>query len=193
MARVTKTVPERRQEIIDTARELFAKNGFEKTQVSDIVEKMGVAQGLVYHYFKSKKEILYGVIDEIAKERQESIEKAFGEAEGTALQRLDIFLHLKLYTNGFEKLIPGVRSDAAIVDYCSKKVTENAMPLLLKLIEQGNEDGSWICAFPEDAACFLLRGVSGFFEISEATVVQPEKKEVLASIIARVLNSSPIE
>ena len=64
MARITKPPEERRKEFVDTAREFFIENGYEKTQMIDITKKLNVAAGTIYHYFKSKTELLYAVIDE---------------------------------------------------------------------------------------------------------------------------------
>lgn len=189
MARITKTVPERRQEIIDTARALFTEYGFDKTQIADISKKMNVAQGLVYHYFKSKTEILYAVIDEMAEEKQKTIETALNGGESTALQRLTTLLNIKMDSDGFGKLVPSIASDAAIIEYCSNKITASAMPMLLSLIKQGNSDGSWNCEYPEETALFIMRGFSGFFNIMGTSNIESEKKQALMNMIVRVLGS----
>lgn len=53
---------QRRTQLIDTALALFAERGIEATRVSDIAEVAGVAQGLLYHYFRSKDELLAAII-----------------------------------------------------------------------------------------------------------------------------------
>ena len=37
---------------------VFAREGFHTCRVSDIADEAGVAYGLVYHYFKSKDQVL---------------------------------------------------------------------------------------------------------------------------------------
>jgi TetR/AcrR family transcriptional regulator, fatty acid metabolism regulator protein len=49
---------DRRRQILDAAVKVFATNGFHTSRVGDIAEEAGVAYGLVYHYFKSKEELL---------------------------------------------------------------------------------------------------------------------------------------
>lgn len=58
MPRVTKAPDARKNDLVDAARALFLRKGFEKTQVSEIVAELGVAQGTFYYYFKSKDEVL---------------------------------------------------------------------------------------------------------------------------------------
>lgn len=63
MKRVSKSPEERRRELMDCAENLFIEKGFQATMVSDIVKKLGVAQGTFYYYFKSKDEILNALIE----------------------------------------------------------------------------------------------------------------------------------
>jgi TetR/AcrR family transcriptional regulator, fatty acid metabolism regulator protein len=49
---------DKRRLILDAAVRVFARQGFHTCRVSDIADEAGVAYGLVYHYFKSKDEVL---------------------------------------------------------------------------------------------------------------------------------------
>jgi TetR/AcrR family transcriptional regulator, fatty acid metabolism regulator protein len=49
---------DKRRLILDAAIRTFARQGFHACRVSDIADEAGVAYGLVYHYFRSKDEIL---------------------------------------------------------------------------------------------------------------------------------------
>jgi TetR/AcrR family transcriptional regulator, fatty acid metabolism regulator protein len=49
---------DKRRVILDAAMRVFARQGFHHCRVSDIADEAGVAYGLVYHYFKSKDEVL---------------------------------------------------------------------------------------------------------------------------------------
>jgi AcrR family transcriptional regulator len=49
---------EKRRLILDAAVRVFARKGFNQCRVSDIADEAGVAYGLVYHYFRSKDEVL---------------------------------------------------------------------------------------------------------------------------------------
>jgi len=49
---------DKRRLILDAAVRVFAREGFHACRVSDIANEAGVAYGLVYHYFKSKDQVL---------------------------------------------------------------------------------------------------------------------------------------
>ena len=49
----------REREIIDGARELFISKGFARTTMDDIVARLELSKGGLYHHFESKDELLY--------------------------------------------------------------------------------------------------------------------------------------
>jgi TetR/AcrR family fatty acid metabolism transcriptional regulator len=49
---------DRRRQILAAAVKVFAEKGFHASRVGDIAEEAGIAYGLVYHYFKSKEDLL---------------------------------------------------------------------------------------------------------------------------------------
>jgi TetR/AcrR family fatty acid metabolism transcriptional regulator len=49
---------DRRRQILEAAVKVFARKGFHASRVGDIAEEAGIAYGLVYHYFKSKEDLL---------------------------------------------------------------------------------------------------------------------------------------
>lgn len=53
---------ERRNQLIETALRLFAEKGMENTTIKDIAEAAGVAQGLLYHYYRSKDDLLWAIV-----------------------------------------------------------------------------------------------------------------------------------
>jgi AcrR family transcriptional regulator len=52
---------EKRRQLLDASVRVFARKGFHASRVGDIAEEAGVAHGLLYHYFKSKDEVLEAV------------------------------------------------------------------------------------------------------------------------------------
>jgi TetR/AcrR family fatty acid metabolism transcriptional regulator len=50
--------------LLDAAVRVFARNGFHGSRVGDITEEAGVAHGLLYHYFRSKDEVLETIFRE---------------------------------------------------------------------------------------------------------------------------------
>src|SRR5437588_11682086 len=55
---------DKRRQILDAAVRVFARQGFHATRVADIADEAGVAYGLVYHYFRSKDQVLNELFSE---------------------------------------------------------------------------------------------------------------------------------
>src|SRR5712671_1951528 len=55
---------DKRRLILDAAVRVFAHKGFHTSRVGDIAEEAGVAHGLLYHYFRSKDEVLETIFRE---------------------------------------------------------------------------------------------------------------------------------
>ena len=53
-----------RADIVACAKKLFYEQGYERTSFSDIVAAAGLFRGNIYHYFKTKDDILKAVIDQ---------------------------------------------------------------------------------------------------------------------------------
>jgi len=84
MARTQPAVDKRRL-ILDAAVRVFARQGFHTCRVSDIADEARVAYGLVYHYFKSKDEIL----DTLFLERWDVLLRAIEEVDRQPLPARD--------------------------------------------------------------------------------------------------------
>jgi TetR/AcrR family transcriptional regulator, fatty acid metabolism regulator protein len=52
-----------RKNILLAARKIFAKKGFESANVSDIVQKVNMSQGIFYYHFPDKKSVLIEVLN----------------------------------------------------------------------------------------------------------------------------------
>ncbi|MBP2033591.1 AcrR family transcriptional regulator [Clostridium algifaecis] len=67
---------ERRQQLLGSAKKLFAKNGYYNTSVRSITQSIGMADGLIYHYFPNGKlEILHTIIREGCEVLSEHVNK----------------------------------------------------------------------------------------------------------------------
>ncbi len=92
---------ERRQQLIDAAKEVFAQKGYHATTVDDITRAAGVAKGTFYLYFSEKREVFYEVVraffqlikdvgSSVAREVR-SADEFLARAEQAALEMLRIF------------------------------------------------------------------------------------------------------
>jgi AcrR family transcriptional regulator len=62
MKRTIEDSLETRQLILDTARTLFARRGFDSTSTADIAERAALTRGALYHHFKNKEVLFQEIV-----------------------------------------------------------------------------------------------------------------------------------
>lgn len=72
---------ERREQIIQTATDVFATEGFEGTALKRVAELVGVREATLFHYFGSKQELLTAVLEERDRRTAEDVQAGGGLTE----------------------------------------------------------------------------------------------------------------
>jgi AcrR family transcriptional regulator len=65
-----------KQVVIDTAKEVFAAQGFAGASLAMVSEKSGISAGLILYHFKSKENLYKVVLETLAKEYYEAISQS---------------------------------------------------------------------------------------------------------------------
>ncbi|WP_155058132.1 TetR/AcrR family transcriptional regulator [Streptomyces blattellae] len=73
-----------RQRIQDVALELFAKQGYEKTSLREIAERLDVTKAALYYHFKTKEEIIVSLFEDLTKPIEDLI--GWGERQPQTLE-----------------------------------------------------------------------------------------------------------
>ncbi|MER5862299.1 helix-turn-helix domain-containing protein [Kitasatospora sp. NPDC002040] len=68
-----------RARIIEVALELFAEQGYEKTSLREIADRLGVTKAALYYHFKTKDDIVHGIVESMAAPIDQAI--AWGEGQ----------------------------------------------------------------------------------------------------------------
>ncbi|MFF0855560.1 TetR/AcrR family transcriptional regulator [Streptomyces sp. NPDC003388] len=68
-----------RQRIQDVALELFAEQGYEKTSLREIAERLGVTKAALYYHFKTKEEIIVSLFEDLTQPIEDLIEWGRGQ------------------------------------------------------------------------------------------------------------------
>ena len=64
----------RRQQVLDSAKEVFSKKGFHKASIADIVQKAGIARATFYLYFKNKRNLFHSLLEYLLQELDRRVE-----------------------------------------------------------------------------------------------------------------------
>lgn len=69
---------QRREAILDRAAQLYADKGFLGASVSHLAEALGASKSLIYHYYPSKEDILYEVMDSHLRDLRSAMDAVLG-------------------------------------------------------------------------------------------------------------------
>ena len=75
---------DRRELIVATAAEMFARKGIRATTVREIADAVGVLSGSLYHYFRSKDEIVQEILSEFLEEVRARYAEVLGRGDDCA-------------------------------------------------------------------------------------------------------------
>jgi AcrR family transcriptional regulator len=59
------TAEDRRASLVAAARAVFAEQGYHAANITDIIDRAGVARGTFYNHFESKRSILQAVLEDV--------------------------------------------------------------------------------------------------------------------------------
>ena len=145
---------------LSTAYDFFIEKGYEKTSVQDIINELGISKGAIYHYFKSKEEILQSVLL-LEKEKADIyLDKLIKEADGyNAQEKIKHVLNRLVSdekintTNRF--LLNQTNNSKAIIQSIIQTVNIDSIKFF-ELIKDGVKDGSLDTDFPKECSELLL-------------------------------------
>lgn len=102
------TGPERREQLIVVARELFAERGYEAASIEEIAERAGVSKPVVYDHFGSKEGIYTVIADREVRALVDLIKEALapGHPRRTVTRAVEAFLaYIEDEQAGFQILV----------------------------------------------------------------------------------------
>lgn len=149
----------RKKEILDTAEQLFAVNGFDNTSTNDIINAIGIARGTLYHHFISKEDILDSVIDRINETLMRNAKEIAEDKQIPLLDRLTgSICALNVDSRIGEEVLIQVHKpqNALLHQKMQEKVISGLVPIITGLIEEGNRDGIFHSPYPKEAAEMVI-------------------------------------
>src|SRR6478752_2366041 len=83
--------PARREQILDVAVQVFARNGFHGTSMNDVADAAGVTKPVLYQHFDYKQELYLALLNEVGRRMLLAITKATaGATTGREMTELGV-------------------------------------------------------------------------------------------------------
>ncbi len=178
--RIVKEAEERKEEILDAAEKLFGTKGFDHTSTNDILEAVGIARGTLYYHFKSKEEILDGVIERISNRLMSDAGKVIRDTELPVLERLTkAILALNVESEIGHEVMEQVHrpQNALMHQKMQQQLLDGITPLFTELVEEGVRQGICHTDYPREVVEMTLIYANTAFDELNMEGLSQEKRE----------------
>ena len=85
-----------RDKLIATSIQIMAVKGFNNTGIAEILTQVNVPKDSFYHYFKSKDDLGFAIIDQYGQQLRQGLAAHLESAEGSAMARLQSYFTMIL-------------------------------------------------------------------------------------------------
>ncbi|ULQ59508.1 TetR/AcrR family transcriptional regulator [Brucepastera parasyntrophica] len=140
--------------IIQTALQLFAEQGYAQTSVDIIVKACGIAKGTFYYYFKSKEELFDVILKKVSDESIELVNPILQEKTNAIrkLEKMFFLLYKYSVSNGYKLFKVIGPMDELILYKIHQRSCELLSPLLTLIIKQGIAENIFHTDYPAEVA-----------------------------------------
>ncbi len=179
--RTVKEANERKNEILDVAKDLFMKQGYNQTNTNEIVKAVGIARGTLYYHFKSKEEIMDAIIVRQGDELVRRAENIADDKMQSVFERIfNIIMSLKIEEQEQELVAHIHRPENALMHQrIEKMIVEKITPILTEVILEGIEEGVFKTAYPyECVEMILIYANTAFDEVDSDYLDRDLRKKV---------------
>jgi len=171
----------KREEILAVAGRVFARHGFRKTTIGDIVREASVARATVYKYFPTKEDVFRAVIHREFGEVLAADEEAM-ERETTARAKLRAFIlkHLEMLrrkVNVYRVTLSALSELYSEADKHGEELAAQALALIGAVLEEGIASGELREMDARATAFTMLVAHKGLFLGALTGYFEPEAEE----------------
>lgn len=187
--RVVKEAEERRNEILDAADELFAQKGFDGTSTNDILEKVGIARGTLYHHFKSKEDIMDALIERYNVRLLGAAQEIAADKSIPVVQRIiRVVMALNISGGSSEEIMEHIHKpqNALMHQKIQKVIINGVPPILTGIIREGIEQGMFNTPYPYECMEMVVIYANTVFDDDMVTMTNEERMARMVAFICNV-------
>lgn len=153
------------ERIIQEAADLFFREGYTNTKVSDISDRLGMTKPFIYYHFHSKVDILIEICERGTRDALEAVERAIAD-QSTPTARYTAFVRAfaDAVLEDYKFVLIYFREELNLPEQSATKI--NAMrrhinDMLLGILEDGNASGEFRVNDPRLSA-LIIAGMASY-------------------------------
>ena len=210
VARREREKAQRREDILQAAREVFFERGIDHATIDEVAEQAGVGKGTLYLYFDSKDAILANLLLDGLDLLVNELAAAYAPRESISAS-MRLLRLAQAYLKFFQNHPPYLRlllafdrggfkestSDELYAEMLSR--SRRGFEWLVRAFEQGKQDGTLVVHHPNRAAALMWAGVNGVLVLLDHPLrremigddVESMYRAMVDALIAGLTNAGP--
>lgn len=152
----------RRRQIVETAIQTIARQGFSQASLAEIAKTAGISKGVISYHFGGKDELVEEILRILLKQPAEYIKRRVGEFD-SALDKLTAYVEanfefMEAHRDGYVALVDlwGRRVDEGHQTHFNADAYEPSRHYLARILEEGREKGE-IRSLPARTTASLIQ------------------------------------
>ena len=160
----------RKQELLNIAYQLFIQKGYEETSIDEIIAQAHIAKGTYYYHFPSKEATLEAVIDMMINNEVKRAQEILAATIPVPQKLIGVITSLRPEQN--ENNIADAlnkRENIVMHEKVSKRIIDEAVPLLAQVVSEGIAQGVFACDHIEERVRMILIMSNHLFDNGDFT------------------------
>jgi AcrR family transcriptional regulator len=182
----------KREAILDVAMGLFARYGFRKTSVADIIRGAGVARATVYKYFSTKEDIFQAAIQ---REIQDILHSVREEAEKESTTRGRLKAAILTHAGEIRKRVNVYRVTTEVLSDVmprsereAERLLEESLGVYVWILTEGVKAGEVVVDDVETTAWSIILAFKGVFMMTAAGQIEERMTTVIDTLLDIIWN-----
>lgn len=186
-------ISKRQWDILDAATKIFAQKGYEGGRTSDIAKEANIAEGTIFRYFKTKKDLLVGLLMPLVIKffrplMFKSVEKIMDNEKDDSIDVVlkNLMMDRMSLIKRNAPLVKTVLIESIyhpeLLDPLQKEIAPQLIPIIDKFFKQNIEKGNFRDIDPRLMTRSLISLLAGFFILSnslpEVFTTEGDEKEI---------------
>lgn len=152
----------RRREILAGALQLMHDKGYERMTIEDVLAKLQMSKGALYHYFRSKRALLDGIVESMGESASRALQPVVDDPSLGAVDKLRAYFDMSTMWKAENLTAVTItmrlwhdENNALLRQKMSQESMRTTTPLLESIIRQGCEEGVFDTGHPREAAIIV--------------------------------------
>jgi AcrR family transcriptional regulator len=150
----------KREAILDHAAMLVRTVGYEEMSIQDLIDRLGISRGALYHYFDSKQAVMEALVDRMGNVAVETLLPIIRDPDLTALEKFRRYVNGSIMIKaGSQELITDLirawqrEENLRIRHKLAAATLDRTAPMILEpIIRQGVAEKTFDTAYPAQTA-----------------------------------------